>query len=134
MCSICSSQTGAKISGLCGCHNMYNEEKTMLKMLAQRGPIGVNVDAVSWQDYISEFSNILFFMYFSKLGIRENIKHTILNPTNSGFRRTGGDEKLWSRTSESPNECKMVKGQLLFSPFFVPITDDVIFRTLSRML
>ena len=43
---------GEKVQRVCGCHSMVGREDLMLRVLAQKGPLAVNVDALSWHDYI----------------------------------------------------------------------------------
>lgn len=47
-----SSKTGATISGVCGCQSLAGSEDIMVKVVAQRGPLGVNVNSILWHDYV----------------------------------------------------------------------------------
>ncbi|XP_002162416.2 cathepsin O isoform X1 [Hydra vulgaris] len=42
----------ARIYAVCGCQSFVGNEEYMIRVLSQKGPLSVNVDAVSWQDYI----------------------------------------------------------------------------------
>lgn len=46
------TDVGPKISHVCGCRPVAKNEEYMLYSLSQKGPLGVNVDAVLWRDYI----------------------------------------------------------------------------------
>lgn len=46
-----SSRYGPLIEAVCGCRSMVGDESTMLRVLHQKGPMSVNVDAVQWHDY-----------------------------------------------------------------------------------
>ena len=43
---------GVRVKGVCGCHPIKGREHIMLQVLAQKGPLAVNVDALSWHDYV----------------------------------------------------------------------------------
>jgi len=47
-----TSKTGATISGVCGCESLVGHEDVMVKVVAQRGPLGVNVNSILWHDYV----------------------------------------------------------------------------------
>ena len=34
---------------------MVGKEDIMVKVVAQRGPLGVNVNSILWHDYVSEY-------------------------------------------------------------------------------
>ena len=43
---------GPIVQGVCGCEKL--DEEFMVQIVAQKGPLAVNVDAVLWHDYIGE--------------------------------------------------------------------------------
>ena len=55
------SKTGATISGVCGCESLANHEDVMVKLVAQRGPLGVNVNSILWHDYIGKMQSNPFY-------------------------------------------------------------------------
>ncbi len=57
--------------------SMIGKEDIMLKVLAQRGPLGVNVNSIQWHDYIGEvfsrkFLVISLAFQFLKFGLRQS--------------------------------------------------------------
>jgi len=43
---------GNTVKAVCGCHSLKGREYLLLQVLAQKGPLAVNVDAMLWHDYI----------------------------------------------------------------------------------
>ena len=43
---------GATISGVCGCTSLVGHEHVMVQVVAQKGPLAVNVNSVLWHDYV----------------------------------------------------------------------------------
>ena len=54
---------GPTVQDVCGCEKL--DEEFMVQVVAQKGPLAVNVDAVLWHDYIGEvfFDKNLWFVF-----------------------------------------------------------------------
>lgn len=51
-CNYKKLKSGVKVKSVCGCQSLVGRENLMIQVLSQKGPLGVNVDAIFWRDYI----------------------------------------------------------------------------------